>query len=227
MKKSGTKKKGKDVYAYYVELESVMDLARYLSGYGPGAYLKAVKDASNYRLLTGGEKLGDVKIVYYTDVKSISNFMIYTPETERGERFEFADKPGQPDMRSFRAPVIELLSEPYSKVKDLSKAEKVITVEVKDPDALAKSIAGMAHEDEEMPRLYAFHSKGDHIIGTFDLFHESNAKIFAFARTRIKETFIALAYNYTTDTIVRADDFSDRSAVYIRAINLKRPFPFV
>ena len=77
-----------------------------------------------------------------------------------------------------------------------------------------------------MPRLYAFYSKGDHIIGTFDLFHESNAKVFAFARTKIKDRFSALAYNYTTDTVERSTSFSDRSAVYIRVINLKRPFPF-
>jgi len=225
MKKSG-KRKGKEVYVYYAELESTLDLARYIAGYGPGAYVKAVKEAANYRLLAAGEKLGDVRIVYYSDVKSIADFLIYSPESEKGERFELADKPGQPDLRSFRAPVIELLSEPYSKVKDLSKAEKVINVEVRDPDALAKSIAGLAHDEDEMPRLYAFYSKNDHIIGTFDLFHESNAKVFAFARTKIRETFSALAYNYTTDTVERANNFSDRSAVYIRAINLKKPFPF-
>ncbi len=224
MKQSG--KKGKEMLAYYVELESALDLARYVSGYGPGAYVKAVKDSANYRLLAGGEKLGDLRIVYYSDVKNISNFLVYSPESDAGERFELTDSQGQPDMRSFKAPIIELLSDPYSKAKDLGKAEKVVKVEVRDPEALAKSIAGMGREDEQMPRLYAFRSKNDHIIGTFELFHESNAKVFTFAKVKEKETFSALAYNYTTDAVEYVNGFSDRSVIYIKATNLKRPFPF-
>ena len=65
--------------------------------------MKAVRRPANYMLLAGGEKLGDVRIVYYSEVKSIANFLIYSPESERGERFELLDKPGQPDLRSFRA----------------------------------------------------------------------------------------------------------------------------
>ena len=78
------------------------DLARYVSGYGPGAYVKAVKDSANYRLLAGGEKLGDLRIVYYSDVKNISNFLVYSPESDAGERFELTDSQGQPDMSHSR-----------------------------------------------------------------------------------------------------------------------------
>ena len=61
--------------------------------------MKAVKDSANYRLLAGGEKLGDLRIVYYSDVKNISNFLVYSPESDAGERFELTDSQGQPDMR--------------------------------------------------------------------------------------------------------------------------------
>ena len=49
------------------------------------------------------------------------------------------------------------------------------------------------HDDEPTQRLYAFYDGKDHIIGTFELFHESSAKIFTFAKIDIKRTFSALA----------------------------------
>jgi hypothetical protein len=108
----------------------------------------------------------------------------------------------------------------------MKKSGKIIKIEIKDPHALVKSLANYVHEEEPLPKLYAFYDGKDHIIGTFDFFHESGAKIFTYAKTDIKDSFGALSYTYTTDTVEPANSFAEKSAIYIRVINLKKPFPF-
>lgn len=226
--KKGKSKKERNIYAYYVELESPLDLVRHAFGYASG-HIKAVKENSKYNLLSLGERLGEIRMIYYVQMDSIGNFFVYYPATAYSpEKFEIKDKviSDGSDYKSYKAPIVELVTFPYLPETDMKKAGKVIKIEIKDSNALVKSLANYANEDEPLPKLYAFYKGKDHIIGTFDFFHESGARIFTYAKTGIKDRFGALSYTYTTDTIEPANTFSEKSAIYIRVINLKKPFPF-
>ena len=220
--------KDKNIYAYYVEVESPLDLVRHAFGYTSG-HLKAVKSNSKYNLLSMGERLGEIRMIYYVQMDKIGNFFVYYPATAYSpEKFEIRDKliSDPSDYKTYKAPIVELVTFPYLEEKDMKKSGKIIKIEIKDSNALVKSLANYANEDEPLPKLYAFYKGNDHIIGTFDFFHESGARIFTYAKIDIKEKFGALSYTYTTDSIEPANTFSEKSAIYIRVINLKKPFPF-
>jgi hypothetical protein len=225
--KKGRKKKGsKELYAYYMELDSPLDLARQASSYEQGN-INAIKSGGAYRLMANGERFGDLRVIYYSNIEKIANFLIYNPGSDSKEIFEMKNAVmGGYDFKSYKFPVMELMSDPYKEARDFKKADRVIKIQVKSPDSLVKSTANYAREEESVPRLYAFFHGNEHIIGTFDLFHESSARIFTYAITDKKEKFGALSYNYTDDTIEPVNSFVDKSVVYIRVINLKKPFPF-
>lgn len=228
MKKAKSKSKRENkLYAYYIELESSLDFARHLFSYGSG-HVKAIKEGNKYKFLSTGEKMGDLRLVYYSIIDRIGNFFVYDPGSESKEKFEIKDKVTSElnDYKAYKAPIIELLSNPYIEEKEFKKAEKVTKVEIKEFENLIRSLVSYIHDEESPPRLYGFFDKNQYIIGTFELFHESGAKIFTYAKINTKERFSALRYDYTNDTITPTDSFEQKSAVYIRVINLKKQFPF-
>jgi hypothetical protein len=220
-----TKKSESGIYAYYVEVESPLDLARQVFDHGP-AHVNAVKVKDKFRLFANGEKLGDVRLTYYVDLDKIGRFFVYAPGSEFKERLDITDNVLDLDFKSYRAPIVEALANPYTEVKDMKKAGDLIKVEIKDASSLIKSIAAYSREEDSMPKLYAFHDKKVHIIGTFDFFYESGMRIFTYAKIGINEKFSALSYNYSTDTIEPVNSFPEKSVAYIKVINLKEPFPF-
>ncbi|MGI0100874.1 MAG: hypothetical protein ACREBH_04130 [Candidatus Micrarchaeaceae archaeon] len=219
------RKKRKEISAYYVELESMLDLARHAFDY-PTTHINAVRIGNAYRMFSQGEKIGDVRMLYYVTVDKLSNFLVYTPGSDSNERFEMRESVHEADYRSYKAPIVEMLSNPYTEVKDIKKDGKVVKVGVRDPNMLIRSVAGYGHDDEMLPKLYSFYSGKDHIIGTFDFFREGGAKIFTYAKTEMEQRFSAIRYNYTSDSIEPVNSFAEKSALYIRIINLKSPFPF-
>lgn len=224
--KDKKEKKDKTIHAYYLELESPLDLARQAFGLG-AASIKAIKDAQKYRLLLTGEHIGEIRIIYYATVEKIGNFFVYHAGwSEQYERSEIKDSiiSDQSDYKSYKAPIVELLSLPYKEEKSFEKAGKILLIEAKDWKTMVKAVAGSAQEDS-LPKLYAFYKGSDHIIGTFDFFKEG-VKVFTYAKTSIKEKFGALSYSYPTDTITPVNAFAEKSETYIRVINLKKPFPF-
>jgi len=225
-KKKDGKKADKNIYAYYIELDSILDFARQALDY-TSRHINAVKEKNKYRLVTTGERLGGVRLIYYTEVVKIGNFFVYTPEAEPTERCSIEDTlPQQADYKSYRAPIVEMLGGPYTEAKDMKKAGNIIKIEAKDANSFIKALAGHAHDDDAPQKLYAFFRGKDHIIGSFDFFHESSAKIFTYAKMDRKNVFGALRYNYSNDSIEPADTFTEKTAIYIRVINLKNPFPF-
>jgi hypothetical protein len=106
------KDKGRNIYAYYVELESPLDLVRQAFSYTTGN-LKAIKSGNKYRLLSVGERLGEIRMVYFVTLDSIGNFFVYYPgNADSKERFEIKNKllTEQTDYKSLKAPIVELLS---------------------------------------------------------------------------------------------------------------------
>jgi hypothetical protein len=226
MAKSKKDKADKNIYAYYIEVVSPLDLAKQIFDYSL-RHINTVKEKDSYKIFAPGEKFGDVRFVYYVNLEHIGKYLVYTPEAEPIERYTMVDRlPEQPDYRSYRSPIVELLATPYSETKDIKKAAKVIKVEVKDPHMLLKAMIGRLNEDLQPQKVYAFYSGGDHIIGTFEFFHES-VKTFTYAKTEIKNIFNAIRYNYEKDSISTTNSFTEMSSsFYIRVINLKKPFPF-
>lgn len=224
-RQNGAKDK-KAIYAYYVELESPLDLARQAFDYSSG-HIKAVMENGRHRLFFVGEKFGDVRFVYYVTIDRMGKVFVYTPMNDSKEKFDILDKATEHiDYKSYRVPLIELSMLPYTEVKDMKKAGNVIKIEVKDPDMLVKSLASYAHANETPPKLYAFYNGKDHIMGTFEFFHEGGVKIFTYAKAGAREVFGALFYNFTADSIEPTNSFVEKSGIYIRIINLKKTFPF-
>jgi hypothetical protein len=225
-KEKKSKKDDKKLYAYYVELESPLDLARSTFDSAAG-HIKAVKDQKKYRLVSTGEKLGDIRMIYYTTVDTLGNYFVYSPGTyESFEKFDINNSAMETDYKSYRAPIVELITNPYTEVKDFKKGGKIVKIEIKDANALIKALASYAREEESVPKVYAFYDGKDHIIGTFEFFRESGARIFAYAKISFKEKFGTLRFNYMYDSIEPANSFTEKSAVYIRVINLKKQLPF-
>ena len=225
--KAGNSKKGdRELYGYYIELESPLDLARYSLDYH-GSHIKAIRYGDAYRLFSMGEKVGDIRILYYVTSEKLSNFMVYKPWSDYGEKLEMSESiTEQMDYKSYRAPIVEILSNPYIETTDFKKVGRIIKIEVKDPNTLVKSLAGYSHDEDQLPRLYCFKIDSNRVIGTFDLFHESGVKIFAYAKIPSDKRFGAIVYNYLTDTIEPVISFTEKAAIYIKVINLKNPFPF-
>lgn len=220
------KSKEKELYAYYVEVDSPLDLARQMFDYAPG-HVKALKENSKYKLVFSGEKFGEIRIIYYFQFEGIGNFLVYTPGTDSIERLDMVDKISERmDFKSYKAPIVELSENPYKEVKDLKRAGKIMKIEARDSNMLIRSVANSAHGEDSMPKMYAFFDGKDHVIGTFNFFHESGVRIFTYSKTDITGKFAALRYNYTDDSIEPANSFTERAGVYIRVINLKKPFPF-
>src|SRR5271155_3026743 len=89
--KDKKEKKKKIIHAYYLELESPLDLARQAFGLG-AVSIKAIKEGAKYRLLLTGEHIGEIRIIYYATVEKIGNFFVYHAGwSEQFERSEIKD----------------------------------------------------------------------------------------------------------------------------------------
>jgi hypothetical protein len=226
LKKSPKKPKGKkDIYCSYIELDSPMDFARQLLDY-TSKYIRVVKMDKAYRLFLPGEQLDSVRLVYYTDMDKIANYFVYNPDSDHKEKLEITNATYQNDYQSYRAPIIEMLKTPYTETSDTKKMGSIMKIEIKDPEMLVKSLAANMQNEDTPSKLYSFYAGGEHIIGTFDFLHEKGAKIFTFARTKVKEKFSGMKYDYEKDLIEYVNSFAEKSAIYIRVINLKKQFIF-
>ncbi len=211
----------KGLHAFYIELDSMRDLARQLMG--RSSHIKAFRDNSEYMLSVQGEKMGDTRLIYFIRSKAIGKFLLYDPDVEGIEHAEITDSmPDHPEFKSLRVPIMVLESNPYSEGK--LPNDSVTNVKATDFDSFVKALAAM-HEDGS-PKIYAFFDNSDHITGTFDMFRESGTKVFTFTKAPFEKPFGAIRYNYMTGKASAVDSFADNSSIYIKTVNLKAPFPF-
>lgn len=222
------KKRGKDeTDACYVRLNSALDLARNSCDFtGAVRPINAVKEGKEYRLFSIGEKVCGTRMLYYCKSGAIGKFCIYNPGGESKERLEMKDEISTEasDMRLYKIPVIELLKNPY-RVKEKAKLEATL-VQVKDFSSLIKAlISDTVGEEGGAPKVYGFFSKGEHFIGSYEVFHEGSAKFFAYARVE-KDIFNSIGYNYANGAVETMDSFNSKSHMYVRVVNLAEPFPF-
>ncbi len=221
MAKKEKSNNGKKLHALYMEVGSLLDLARLTMG--RSSHIKALKKDAEYILSTQGEKIGETRLIYFIRSKNVGKFLLYDPEIDGKEHAEVTDAmPDHPEFRSLRIPIMEIDTNPYSDGK--LAINSAINVRASDFDSFVKALAAM-HEDGS-PRAYAFFSGPGHIIGTFDMFREPGTKVFTFSNSPFDKPFSAIRYNYITGKASATDSFTDNSSIYIRVINLRRPFPF-
>jgi hypothetical protein len=223
MAAASKKKESKELKALYVRLESINDLGRKVVSEKP--YIIAVKDGGSYRLICPGERVGEGRIIYFLETKSISRYLVYLAEEESGEKVEMADDvTNRADhYKSERIPIIEIAKNPYSLVGK-ADLKGVKTVEVNDPSALARALINSMEEDE-YPNLYSFVAGKERIIGTFSLLRGPDS-IFMYSRVRSRDKFSRITYDYINDTLEYTNQIGGTSKISIPVINLAERPPF-
>ncbi len=224
------KKKGKaggETAACYIKLNSILDLARNVCDFtGSVSPINAVKENELYHLFTMGEKVGEVRLLYYCDSNSIGKFCVYSPgeESVREEGAEMKDdiNAEAPDLRLYKIPIIEFMKSPYG-AKNSAKPE-IKLLPVKDFASLIKVLLSGMGDDSGAPKVYGFFYKGEHFIGSYEIFHDGEARFLAFAKVDQKRVFNSISYNYLTGQVETSNSFSGKSHMYVRVINLAEPF---
>jgi hypothetical protein len=222
------KKKEDKPVAYYIRLNSLLDLARHVCDFTNAVRpINAIDEDGKHRLFSIGERIGDIRILYYYDSDKMGQFCFYNPGEDAEERLELksgADFEAS-DLKLYKIPLIELMKNPYP-MKKKAKFE-VMQVRVKDFRSLVKALLSKSTEDDSgTPEVYGFFDKGVHYIGSYDLFYEHGAEFFAYAKVDQKETFCSISYDYTNGLVETSRSFSGKSHMYVRVINLAEPFPF-
>jgi hypothetical protein len=223
------KKKGDDeTSACYVRLGSVLDIARNSCDFtGAVRPVYAVKEGKEYRLFSVGERVSEIRMLYCCKADRIGKFCVYNPAEESKERVEMKDDISSEasDIRLYKIPIIELLKNPYP-IKEKPKLDAAL-VQVKDFSSLIKVLINdNVGEEGGAPKVYGFFSKGEHFIGSYEVFHEGSAKFFAYAKVDRKDVFNSIGYNYADGNVEAMDSFSGKSHMYVRVVNLAEPFPF-
>ena len=216
------KKSSKSTGFIYTKLNSQLDHARLVCDFtGAVRPIFAIGEGKSYKLLSTGEKLGDVRTIYYSKADNIGKFCVYTPgDIQQPEKLEMKDSLGETQsFGSYNIPILELEDSPY-KEKGAAKPEAKL-VHAKDFAAIVRvMINSMSTEEDGAPKVYAFFSGKDHIIGSFELFHDGDSKFFTYAKVDAKKPFPAISYNYTDGEIGISESFGSKSHMYIRVINL-------
>jgi hypothetical protein len=228
MPKQKVKDEKHKLCACYMRLNSILDLARnacdFTSIIKP---INALKEGRKYKLFTTGEKIGNVRILYYYDSDEIDQFCFYNPDEDSEEKLEMRSGASleTSDLKLYKIPLVELAKNPYI-VKQDAKFE-ITQVQVKDFGSLVKALLSrMGGEEEGTPSVYGFFSKGVHYIGSYELFYESGTRFFAYAKVNQKDLFCSISYNYTNGTVEPSKSFSGKSHLYTRVINIADPLPF-
>ena len=225
------KKKGRSgsvTEACYIRLNSLLDLAREACDFtGSVSPINALKVGKSYRFFTMGEKIGDVRLLYYCDSDKIGKFCVYSPGEEyvREEGVEIKDdiNAEAADLRLYKMPILEFVKNPYGE-KTSAKLEMRL-VEVKDFASIIKVLISGMGEDAGAPKVYGFFYKGEHFIGSYEIFHEGETRFLAFAKVGQKGLFNSISYNYQNGLVETSNSFSGKSHMYVRVINLAEPFP--
>ena len=227
-KKAKADDKNKEVKGCFIRTETLADLARYVCGVDHGMTpLFSFKSGPSYRLFALGAKLRGVRLLYCYDVPKASGFLVYNTWAEGDETAEIRANPteGQ-DFKAFKVPIMEIVESAYSELRPKPKDfQSVKRVELRDYRSMVKALLVMADHYNVMPELYSFESRGERVVGCFDLINESGSKSFAYARTGQKERFNYIQYDYNTDSVTVSNSIGDKRHGVARIINIEE-LPF-
>ncbi|MDE1810486.1 MAG: hypothetical protein KGH66_00355 [Candidatus Micrarchaeota archaeon] len=239
MAKAAKKEKGKgkktdkpdrEIIGCFIKADSLLDLARHVCEFQHGFRpLNAVKSGSQYRLFSPGERIRDVRLLYYFDVPKIAAFMVYNPWGEHGETLSMRESIANDtqDFKSFKIPIMEVSANVYGQKKLEKKDFKSVKLlEAKDYRSMIKTLLIAAGHYEAIPKLFSFQMGGERAIGTFDMSNESGMKVFTYAKAGKREKFNYVQYNYNADEITMADRLTEKSNGSARIVNVEA-LPFI
>ncbi len=214
------------IYCRFIELSSLEDLGELACTFSNiTKTLYAIKSSNGYKLFHIGEKIKDVKNLYYINTSSIAPYAIYLNENEK-MKFKLVDKISDTnDFKSYKFLVLEI----KNVFKELKSKGTFKLVNIKDYKAMIKKLALRSIERGAREKVYAFRYKNNKVIFSFNLFGEEN--MFAYSLidgADLKKDFKIFKCNFSEDAVKFADriDTENSDDIYIKAINLKKPFSF-
>lgn len=222
-KKSGTKE------LFYIETESIEDLARFSCRFDSSAKEMLIfKVKGKHRMVALGEQINESVMALYKDSEVDADTLKYTYVSE--DHKESMEVASTFDQRQSGSAYINLIDIDMSKFKEAKPdaAKGINCVKINKLDDLVKSGIKRSVMRDTIDLLYAFEHKGKTIFGAFDIIEElsSEKKTFYYSgsNTRIKANFAR--YKFGTNTIDFSNEFGEHSYMYVKIINLARPFTF-
>ncbi len=223
-RKAGKSNKAGKIDVIFIKLNSLVDLARQMMGSNSLKHVTAIKEGSAYKLISAGERVSNIQIMYYAAIEKIGKFFIYNVNAPE-ESIEMRDsiEGSISDYNTLKAPILELSENPFRVVK--RPRFDIQVIEASDFESFVKSLISDSQYGGVSAKAYAFEYKGTRYIGSFELLRDSG-KIFTYAKMKDSKVFNYLRYNYTNDKIEETNTVTEKAYTYVRVINLSEPFPF-
>ncbi|MDE1845842.1 MAG: hypothetical protein KGH53_00975 [Candidatus Micrarchaeota archaeon] len=227
-KEKKPKKGGKELL--YIETETIEDLARFSSRFDSTAKEMLIyKVGGKHRIVGLAEQIEGKVIALYKDSEIDADTLRYVYVSEdHKESMEVASSIDQ--QRQSGSCYINLIDMDMSKFK-VAKPEGVkgiACVRLNKLDDLVKSAIKRSVMRESIEMLYGFTHKGKTYLGAFDIIDEltDEKKTFYYsvANTKLKANFAR--YKFSTNTVDFSNDFGEHSYMYVKIINLAKPFAF-
>ncbi len=212
---AATKKEKNDNRAAYVRTATLNDLVRNIAC--SRSYAMALKSGNTYKILCEGEHIGECRIIYYFESKTIARYLVYSADEENGETMEMVDDVTKrtDHYKSQRIPIIVIAKDPYSP-QEKNDLKGLSLIEAKTPDSIIRALLSEMDEDEQ-PKVYSFMVGKDRIIGSFAL---TKHDTFLYSKVTSKEQFPVISYDSVSDTAEPTKSFAGTSKLHIRIINL-------
>lgn len=209
----------------FMKLKSIEDLARLRCSFnGLIKTIYTIKLKNKNRLLVFGEKINEIRNIYYYDVNKISDFGIYSIEKNK-EKFEFSNKLTNnfEEHKKSKFLIIEI----ENKFKEIKSKKQYKVINVKNYKAMIKKFMLKSLETELIQKVYVFNYKKNNVIGSFNLFN--NEEIFAYSIIdNLNENLCFFKYDFSEDSLKTTNYINDISINigYVKIINLSKPFDF-
>ncbi|MDE1761783.1 MAG: hypothetical protein KGH78_01155 [Candidatus Micrarchaeota archaeon] len=220
-----SKKGGKQLL--YIEASTLEDIVRFATRFDSSAKeLITAKFGKKHRIIALAEGIDDVVIALYKDIDVDADTIRYE-YTSGASRAQFVSGVEQRQPGVAFVNLVEIEISKFREAKP-SAVKGVDCVQVKGEGSLIKGLIKKSVIRETIEYAYAFPYKGKTIIGAFDLIEELSGerKTFYYSTSNSKAKADFARYNYTTDKLDFSDEFGEHSYMYVKIINLAKPFPF-
>ena len=219
-------KKSSKIFCRLIKVSSIEDLAELASTFtNIIKTLYAIKYSNKYRLFTFGEKINDVKNIYYFDTNAIEDYALYY-NNESEVRFEFVNKLTEFDnFKKYKFLIVEL----NDIFKEVKVKESFKLINIKNYNTMIKKLALKSAEKRVQEKVYVFDYKNNKVIFSFNLFGDENLFAYSYIKNKnLKEHFNFFRYNFLYDDLEISNNIGNENSndIYIKVINLSKPFNF-
>lgn len=219
------KKEISSIKAQFIEVYKPIDIARYSCSFGlNNSPIYAVKNNNGYTIFTPNGKISETKAVFYSNIDKIAKFFVYY-NGDIDEKAEMQDNPKENEhYRSYRIPVLELKKIPYEEQK--GKKPNVIHIKAVSHESIVKNVIANSLENEAIGQVYCFNHDKQTYVCAFGLIEDDKTTTIMYAPYKQEKRFSFFRYNYQNDVLETADTITGNAYIFVKAINLARPFSF-